>query len=143
MEKFDTHYYDFNLINRKNDLNYYLSKAEKVEKQQKISSFLLLRNELFKSSYFGVNAQRNFDIILNDYYHTKLTYDNTNQLWVCDLLYICSKLVEKYKKEDIDFLDLCAIQFDEMSSGMCVQGRTHRLFQIVSAYEEYLKECDI
>jgi hypothetical protein len=61
---------------------------------------------------------------------TNANYDNTNDLNVDDLLVLCYN-----KRQNKDFINELEIQLIDMSSGSCPQGRTHRLYQIIKAFE--------
>lgn len=71
------------------------------------------------------NPHTNMITIINDY-GTNANRDETND-YSCEL--ILSKIVEISPEPSNDILDVFQTQLDEMSSGMCPQGRTHRLFQ--------------
>jgi hypothetical protein len=64
-------------------------------------------------------------------------YDPTNNFYADDILYlILSKLDTTYSIEfQKDILLLLDEIFEEMYSGMCAQGRTHRLYQIYCLLE--------
>jgi hypothetical protein len=83
-----------------------------------------------------VGAKRNLKIILDDFQHANhKNYDHTNDLHAEDILFYLGKLVAKLCRSSInDFLDLVNLQLDEMSSGICPQGRTHRFYQVALAF---------
>ena len=56
-------------------------------------------------------------------------FDPANNLFACDLLYLlCEKILYDGCEEHIKLL---LTQLDEMATGLCPQGRTTRLFQIL------------
>ena len=67
---------------------------------------------------------------------TQKNYDPTNELYAEDLLYLCYELCIKVKEPDFDavFID----KLNEMNTGMCPQGRTHRLLEVVMTFQEFL-----
>lgn len=56
-------------------------------------------------------------------------YDPSNDLFACDLLYLCGELIDNE-----DFLNELVTQFIDMSSGLCNPGRCTRLYQILLPY---------
>tara|TARA_R100000750_G_scaffold62711_2_gene57568 strand:+ start:927 stop:1424 length:498 start_codon:yes stop_codon:yes gene_type:complete len=60
---------------------------------------------------------------------TNNNYDPSNDLFACDLLYLCGELTDNE-----DFLDELVTQFIDMSSGLCNPGRCTRLYQILLPY---------
>ncbi len=61
---------------------------------------------------------------------TPKNYDPTNNLSADDLL----SILWKYR-ENPDFLKELEIQLLDMQTGFCPQGRTHRLYQLVRAFD--------
>ena len=108
---------------------------------------ILVREEILSSNLYQdyVNKyglHNNLRIILQEY-NTSSNYDSTNNYSCEELL---TRLVAIYDTlqprgtessnnsglcNQDDLLKLLHEQFDEMSSGMCPQGRTHRLFYVV------------
>lgn len=68
--------------------------------------------------------------IIKDY-GTSKNYDPTNKLSADDLLYLTS-----YHLHDETFIILLIEQLENMEAGFCEQGRTHRLFQLILAFQE-------
>lgn len=65
--------------------------------------------------------------VVDDFGQTA-NYDYSNNISADDLL----NFIYLYETENVDeLLDMLCIQFNEMISGLCPQGRTHRLFQVV------------
>lgn len=69
--------------------------------------------------------------IINSF-KSQSNFDPTNRLNADDLLYLCYEKI--CIQSDLDFEDLLKIQLVEMNSGLCPQGRTTRLFQILIPY---------
>lgn len=132
MLKTDTHYYDGNLIPRKAEVQHFIDLSKSVTKDEQFRSLNTLRDELEKmGEVFTPNARNNLNTIIQDHStNPHNNYDHSNDYNVVDLLYGCYIVYEKNK----DILPLLAIQLDEMSSGMCPAGRTHRIFQILVCY---------
>jgi len=55
-------------------------------------------------------------------------YDQINQIYVLDLMYICSDFTSD------DFISEFDTQLFDMSTGFCEQGRTIRLIQLIRAF---------
>lgn len=73
---------------------------------------------------------RVFDILVRDCCAQQNDYDACNKLYVSDLLYlVCEKIVSGEE----EYIQLLQLQLADMRTGMCVQGRTTRLFQCLFA----------
>lgn len=68
-------------------------------------------------------------IIINDA-GRESNYDKSNDIHAADLLYICVDF-----STNKDFIELLRIQLTDMNTGFCPQGRTHRLFQLIMAFQ--------
>ncbi len=75
-------------------------------------------------------SKRVLEIIVNDI-GTMNNYDPSNDLNVDDILYACWDY-----HEDQHFLNLFEEQLYDMQSGLCSQGRTHRLYQLLVTFCE-------
>lgn len=117
----DTHFYDGQLAPIKAQLQSDLDRAHQKTPQEQLVAFQLLREQL------PAIAHPNFDVIVRDLAQ-KTNYDPTNDLLANDLLYLCAE-----RAANEGFIDLLTAQLLEMSTGMCAQGRTHRLLQILWA----------
>lgn len=117
----ETHFYDGRLSPIKDPLKADLERAGQKTQEEKMISFRALRQQLPEETH------RNFDVIVQDIGNN---YDSTNDLHADDLLYLCSELTG-----DSSFVDLLTAQLVEMSTGICAQGRTHRLLQILWAFQ--------
>lgn len=58
-----------------------------------------------------------------------VNFDDKNNIFYIDVLYMCCV----HFKED-DFMILFSDQFEDMSTGFCIQGRTTRLIQLLKAF---------
>jgi hypothetical protein len=117
----DTHFYDGKLsASIIKDLNK-ISKYSDDKKKDMISMLI---------EKVDVNASVNMLVIMNDIGKNS-NYDNTNSLNAGDLLYLCSK----YSNNE-DFIQELNIQLLDMNTGFCPQGRTHRLFQLLLAFDD-------
>lgn len=59
-------------------------------------------------------------------------YDNINYLYACDLLYLVyEKIIKEESINENEYFNMLVVQLDEMTSGMCAQGRTIRLLQVL------------
>jgi hypothetical protein len=127
----NTHYFDGKLLPDKALLHEHILRAESIPKDQKLNAFYDLRAKL--------SPNHNLNTIINDfnlYGHAPgPNYDPTNDLYADDLLYLCYELLQRSCADDL--IKLLNEQFEEMSSGMCPQGRTHRLISVVLAYREF------
>ena len=124
MDQLNTHFYDGRLDN---SLEAELEKVKMLPKEEKLRGLALLREHLPATSF------ENFDIIMNEFLRGgPLNYDSSNNLHAEDLLYLCSQSLEKYSW-DHTLIDLLNTQFIDMNTGICPQGRTHRLFQVALA----------
>jgi len=121
MSKTDTHTYDGKIAIELRGLEEAstLSVEEKKERCKLLLDFKI--NEV---------AQRFMKQMINDI-GTPANYDGTNKLCADDLLVLCAK----YDKNE-DFLQNLEIQLQDMHTGFCPQGRTHRLYQLLLAFEE-------
>lgn len=113
MHYLNTHTYDFLLP----PLNFESS----VKKD-----FSQLRLELSKRlNQHNQSALTYFDLIVNDG-HNHQNFDQTNNIYADDLLYLLSINIESIPWEY--FIE----QLLDISTGSCPQGRTIRLFQIIN-----------
>lgn len=127
MSKLNTHYYDGKLQNTQ--LETLLNSIYNLSKETKSRAFIELRQKLTELTTFDQEARRNYDIIIYDFHHQNhKNYDHSNNLHADDLLCLIST------KNSIDLLELLCLQLKEMTGGMCPQGRTHRLYQIIVAF---------
>lgn len=90
----------------------------------------------FNSTPFKI-IHPNFFTIKNDMItNPNANYDPTNNLYADDILYLILYKLESYNKEmQNNVLLLLNEIFEEMYSGLCPQGRTHRLYQIYCLFQ--------
>lgn len=124
----DIHIFDGQLLRTKTSLSPYLENAFQMSSEEKLKAFERLRSL--------IQPNVNFEIIVNDF-RTGPNYDATNDLYADDILYICAELLSKVPDKEC-FISVLNQQLSEMSTGMCPQGRTHRLIQVITAFEEFL-----
>ena len=134
--RMNTHFFDGKLKEAKEQLAPYLSDVEKINKAEKLELFALFATLLVSRPTTTPQSQHNLQIIITDYQkhqpHTGPNYDSSNDLASEDLLYFLADLISKIPEDQRDdFLDLANQQLTEMSSGMCPQGRSYRILQVI------------
>lgn len=137
----DTHSYDGQLASRRREIEGMLAKAFAHTREEKLAMLAKLSGHLRSSLCFTPSSGANLTTIIRDFEQNNAApnYDPTNNLFAIDLLWLCADLCFSTTKEVSDEVSmLINIQLDEMSSGMCPQGRTTRLMQVVSSFAEYL-----
>lgn len=111
-----------------------------------ISREEFISSELYNDYVNAYTLHPNLQTILQDF-NTSRNYDPTNN-YSCEIL--LSIIVKIYSRihienrkcehdkcgEVIDFLKFFHDQLNEMSSGMCAQGRTHRLLFVIFAFSK-------
>lgn len=133
-----THTYDGKLEQTKLQLLEDIFRVSQISKSDKLNAFGHLRLELQKYP-LPQPAQRCFEAIFQTFSQmghvpSGGNYDPTNDLFADDLLYLCFERVVKY--QDADFAQAFILQLGDMALGLCAQGRTTRLFQILLAFRE-------
>ena len=133
MDKLNVHYYD----SKWGDVDEYIAKVRTIPLPIKVQSIDSLKNRLIGYHKMTSVAISNFNTIASGD-----IYDPSNKIYVYDLLYILEKLCEMYE-DPTDLLNMLGEQLDDMSSGLCVQGRTTRLYQLMISFiqEEIFDEC--
>lgn len=116
MSVLNTHTYDGKL-NRESVGELTLSETEKKERA----------NELL--SYVSDNVAKHFLRQIIDDFGKPANFDPSNSLRADDLVCLCWT-----HRENKDFVSLLQLQLRDMSTGFCPQGRTHRLFQLLLAF---------
>lgn len=131
MDLLNTHTYDGQLKYVKLYLKKYYDLIDNVE----IDDLKIKINDgyqfLLENNKFDNTSNLTFQTLFNSI-GTGANYDSTNDINADHLLYFC--VYEILEKKDNDFVDLFIIQLNEMQSGMCPQGRTHRLIQILISF---------
>ena len=119
----DTHNYDGKLdISLLPDLTYIseLTIDDKIERARDIRAIA--------AEVFGPIPLKYLDLIISSI-GTASNIDPTNGLVADDLLCICW-----IYRENPDFMIELETQLQDMRTGFCPQGRTHRLFQVLMAF---------
>lgn len=76
-------------------------------------------------------AKRNLEILIKAI-GTKSNYDASNKIDGDQLLYMCLNYVDNEH-----FVNNLNVQLEDMSTGLCAQGRTHRLYQLLLAFQSF------
>jgi len=120
----DTHSYDGRLDSKN------INEIDNV-RQLSNDDKLLVINELLEHINTKISDEGLFYLktIINDI-GTDHNYDPTNNLRAEDLLYI-----SKYYQDNDDFVNNLDTQLQDMKTGFCPQGRTHRLYQIILSFQ--------
>jgi len=148
MRATETHTYDGKLSERKNEIEKHLQRAASFPKEERLRMFQKLIVHLRAKPCFTIQTEANFNTIIRDFELDNAcpNYDPSNHLFAIDLLWLCAELCfSSPKNGEIYPFDvaneasiLTNIQLGEMSSGMCPQGRTTRLIQVVWSFLEFL-----
>jgi len=133
----NTHTYDGKLQWTKAELIQEISRVTVLPKEAKLQAFNQLRLALQRYA-ISPSAQKCFEIIFQTFAQSERgkpnnhNYDSANDLYADDLLYLCFEKV--VLNQDVDFAQALILQLEDMTSGLCAQGRTTRLFQILLAF---------
>jgi hypothetical protein len=123
----NTHEYDGKIdISQLPDLIIMKQLTIEQKKQRGMELLFSVNNKINATAYKFL--QRIVDSI-----GTSANIDNTNGLVADDLICICWV----YRDNPIFIMEL-EYQLLDMATGFCPQGRTHRLFQILLAFYNYL-----
>lgn len=124
----NTHFFDGKIGDSISHIRTEIDRVREIPVSSKITAFgvLLEKIHTMRNIKLTPGALRCFNAIASDF---NGNYDPANYLHADDLLYL---LYEKIVCEDsYEHASLLAEQLDEMVSGMCPQGRTTRLLQIL------------
>jgi len=144
VEALNTHFFDGKMEEVIGNYIYELTKANAVITSQKIS----LLEELFLTvtkhpslTNQGRGCYNAIMISLKANGTTKSNrnqnYDSKNNLHADSLLcIIAQKISEGEKEESFEWLNLLVEQLNEMASGLCSQGRTTRLLQVIVSLDK-------
>ena len=138
----NVHYYDGQLSASKLEIDQLIDDFSKLGGEEKVAAFISLKDKLSSYPTFSINARKNLDTIISDFSrygrNNGPNYDKVNNLYADDLLLICHKMSEKCEDSHTceNILSILIFQLDEMSSGMCPQGRTNRLLQVILAFRD-------
>lgn len=133
----NTHHYDGALRERMMEIRDQLDNCKRISTSDKINACNQMMMSL--NSILTAPARMCFCVIVNEMMRMKTlppgtpsgNYDPTNDLDAGDLLYCCS-----HKIKNLDFCKILVGQLEDMTSGLCAQGRTHRLFQCLVSFED-------
>jgi hypothetical protein len=126
----NTHYYDGILCNLRHLIQ---SDLDRVASINKSSAF-----EDLSRIVSAQNPCPQTTMCLNAIIQTYIThgrggenYDPKNDMYACDLLYIVYERIIRKDEMSPRYLEELLIQLEDMATGLCEQGRTTRLFQIL------------
>lgn len=122
MDKTNTHFYDGKIVYKKIEFNVDMCQIVK------------LLQDVNKCTILTDTGRKCLSTIIDDL-NTKRNFDASNNMSVEDILSDIVILINRHSDRDViysDYIELIALQFNEMISGMCSQGRTHRLYQILN-----------
>ena len=118
----DTHTYDGKVPNN-------IIKRTNEERKAAVEELIMLIKK-YKDGSENIVGFCNLITIFNDVGNNS-NYDHSNDYSADDIIFeLISQLKNKDEEFIKDIIKLICIQLQEMSSGMCPQGRTHRLYQI-------------
>ena len=133
MDKLNTHYYDGKLVDT---VPVDVKNIPDVQKLERIRALQAMLPQLVKLT---PQAIHNLNTIVEDYASAggANNHDSTNGLKAEELLCMIHGLmtVNAADEKRKDVAVLLADQLHEMSSGMCPQGRTHRLYQVILCFD--------
>lgn len=127
MALLSTHHYDGNLKARLQELKPHFDRARSIPIDRKMKAF----QEIY-SAMRNPYAKQNIKMLC---YPGGANYDPSNQYDASDVLWLCYEIVKSGAEDALPVLET---QLAEVSLGSCSQGRTHRLFQVVSSMAEFL-----
>lgn len=132
----DTHKYDGKIPN--NDVYKYIkSRKGDIERVQKSLKHILTIKGIEKIPEINKVSISNFETIISSWGGSS-NFDGTNDIFACDILnLICEEYIiiaQDHKDILVDFLRELFLQFIDMKTGLCPQGRTIRLWQVASMY---------
>ncbi len=145
----ETHNYDghlpkTSLLNSK--LNSLVKSTSNIDRK---NSVINLCNEVSNARSSSINpiSISFFQTLINDW-GTNNNFDSSNNLCADDLLYVLAiewnKIKECNDKETmVSFVDELCIQFADMQTGICREGRTTRLWQIALTYIEWCIDKEV
>lgn len=128
----NTHFFDGKLQELSSLLDSDIQRIRKEYPPEKKYTLLVeLRDSLRACGNSTVNTHRSFEIIFRDGQTPSGggNYDPVNKLYADELLLLIAERVVLEK--NTEYLELLATQLDEMATGMCSQGRTTRLLQVL------------
>jgi len=121
----NTHFFDGKMKNVIESFSGEFESSDYVTKVDKIKSVQKLREKVLDLQEINIQGMRCFDTIAGSP-DSPGNYDRVNNLDAFLLLYLVS-----CHKDDPEYVSLLSHQLNEMASGMCPQGRTTRLLQVL------------
>lgn len=130
MEKLNTHFYDGKLQDSIKEIQNDLDKIKFISYEDKLKSLYILLNDLSTNKNIKPPGIRCLTTIVSDFSNkSAANYDHINKLSASELLYLCYEKI--YNENKKDMIDILITQLNDMSSGMCPQGRTIRILQVL------------
>lgn len=121
----NTHYYDGKLTY----VTHYVPELHYISNAPLEYKIEVVNNLYHKIDHNLPDLARKNLLVLRQSLGTKANYDPSNDINADDLLCLCYDHINKP-----EFIELLIEQLIEMTYGMCAQGRTHRLLQILLPY---------
>ncbi len=140
----NTHFHDGNL-DKKSLLWPKLDNVKQIAFNEKTNAIKVFSEDIKKINVAENNstARSYFDTVLND----QTIFDSSNNIQIIDLLYILAMewttLCIKNNHITKDFASEFFLQCMDMQTGLCVQGRTNRLWQIALSYEHMFEYSNV
>ena len=113
-----------------------ITESSQLSMVDKLAIFRNIQSYLSSFPSFAGGPRNNYETIVRDYtsHHHNRTgnpnYDDTDDLFADDLLALMVELLTPLTDETPRVAQLLIEHFDDMSSGMCPQGRCKRLYQL-------------
>lgn len=128
----DTHHYDGHMEATIHPLRERLNLVRQLDRQTKCAAM-----RVFLTQWAPRACARTLQIIVLDAGRGgQDNWDGANQLDAGDLLYILAVFVRDCRDELVrrELLQELCVQCVDMQGGMCAQGRTTRLLQLITAF---------
>ena len=130
----NTHFFDGKLVGMISFIQTDIERVHSISKVEKIRAFDVLQPLVENHENCTPNVTRCFQAIYSSCAQfseglNNPNYDCANNLYADDLLYL---IYEKASEENnSEYTDLLVANLEEMATGLCPQGRTTRLLQIL------------
>ena len=136
IEALNTHFFDGKLAGIISFIQADIERARGISKVEKIRAFHVLLPLIESHENCTPNVIRCFHAIYSSYAQnsggldqSNPNYDSVNCLYADDLLYL---IYEKASEQNnSEYTNLLVANLEEMATGLCPQGRTIRLLQIL------------
>lgn len=125
----DAHYYDGKLHNLYKNI-----KFPNLCLEQKKRNIEILASMLYNRPTLNDQGRSCLNKVVSDF-NDRANYDPSNNVTVEDLLNYIFLYQADSDEQLNDILEMLCIQFNEMISGLCPQGRTHRIAQVLFMLE--------